>query len=327
MPGNGTYGSSAFVISDQGYVTTGWERSGGSGYPTIFNYKYDPASNIWISISAFPVSGRYTASAFSINGKGYVGMGYAPLTNDLWQYDPVTNAWTQKANIPATARQAGIGFSIGSFGYLGMGGSYALQLTDLWQYDPQGNSWLQKTSLPDSARSASSVFILNNQVFLIGGSDYYDTPFQNVYKYDPVADSWTFINQFPGGPRFCMSEGQANNKGYCGQGSYTIQNTGNYATTNDWWELSLTTGIKETENQNSFAVFPNPAKEILNIKFSDLNVNIESLKIFDTKGALIFTQKNILSSSTVDISNIKKGEYIIQLQIKNSLLSKSFVKE
>ena len=63
-----------------------------------------------------PSSFRHHASGFSINGKGYLGMGITSSgTNlaDWWMYDPIADTWTQKSNFPGTGRSYCASFSIG----------------------------------------------------------------------------------------------------------------------------------------------------------------------------------------------------------------------
>jgi hypothetical protein len=75
------------------------------------------------------------------------------------------------------------------------------------------------------------------------------------------------------------------------------------------------TNIKEIDNDYKFAIYPNPANDILRIEFSDNNLLYSEIKIFDITGKLIFKDKLIYNNQTIDISNIRNGLYF--LQIKN----------
>ena len=217
FPYQGSYGTASFVINGEAYMPGGWWRQGMSINQTIqCNYKYNPATNLFTPIAAFPDANRYTAIAFDINGKGYYGTGFNVFEKDMWEYDVATNAWTQKASMPTAAptRQEAVGFSIGGYGYVGLGSSNNSWYTDLWRFDPVANSCVQRASFPGSARNGSGCVVLNGEAFIIGGSNYTNTPFNEVYKYNPVADSWSFIGMFPGGARFEMSETTLNGKAY-----------------------------------------------------------------------------------------------------------------
>src|SRR5688572_21104999 len=142
FPYQGSYGTSSFVINNEAYIVGGWWRQGANTDQTIqCNYKYTPANNTFTPIAPFPDLNRYTAVAFTINGKGYYGTGYNTWEKDMWEYDATTNAWTQKASMPAAAptRQAAVGFSIVNYGYVGLGASTSYYV-DLWRFDPVANS-------------------------------------------------------------------------------------------------------------------------------------------------------------------------------------------
>lgn len=326
MPGNGTYGSNSFVINDEGYVMNGWGRSGGGAYPTTFNNKYNPNTNLWTAITPFPVGNRYTAISFAINGKGYCGTGYAPLSDDFWEYNPINGAWTQMANVPGGLRQAALAITLGNYGYAGIGGQYSNQQTDWHQYDPATNTWAQKATYTGPARSAASVFEINGKAYIVGGSNYNTTPFQDVYEYNGVNDAWSYVGIFPGGPRFCMSEGQANNCGYVGQGCYTTQATGNYSTTNDWWEYGPTTqGISDAENESVFALSPNPASDYITIKTG--NTPVTKLMLFDVTGKLVMENLSVVNDEIIDIRNLAAGKYVVQVQAGNKYVSEILMKK
>ena len=84
------------------------------------NGKSDPSH----SATHFPTRGnRTTATAFSLNGLGYIGAGDngTALKKDFWSWDPATNLWTAIANFAGASRSDMIGFSIGSKAYAGNG--------------------------------------------------------------------------------------------------------------------------------------------------------------------------------------------------------------
>src|ERR1041385_3665910 len=115
FPYQGSYGTGSFVIDSAAYIVGGWWRQGATDSHTIScNYKYTPATNSFTPMTPFPDADRYTGAAFAVNGKGYFGTGFSPVTNDLWEYNPTNATWTQKASIPGAARQAAIGFAIGN---------------------------------------------------------------------------------------------------------------------------------------------------------------------------------------------------------------------
>jgi N-acetylneuraminic acid mutarotase len=330
FPYQGSYGTSSFVINNEAYIVGGWWRQGMSDSHLIScNYKFNPATNLFTPITPFPDADRYTGVAFTLNGKGYYGTGFAPFANDLWEYDATNGSWTQKASLPASVRQGAVGFAIGNYGYIGSGNMDTTNImTDLWRYDLAANSWLQRASFPGAPRSACNAFVLNNEAFIIGGTNFVNTAFNQVFKYNPATDSWTFIGVFPGGPRYVGASASANGKGYFGQGRYAIQTNNEWYTHNDWWEFEVVTGvgINEKENENFLSVYPNPAATELNLNLSQQTLPA-SIAIFDMKGQRMYEMKPSSEKITVDVSRYAPGNYIVQAFSGKKIITQKFVKE
>lgn len=145
-------------------------------------------------------------SGFSINGKGYVGLGRNNNNlqeTDFWEYDPTSDSWTQKAQFPGTGRGQAVGFSIGNKGYLGTGFTPTAQISgiyhgDFWEYDPTLDAWTQKANVPDSARTNAVGISLNGKGYLGLGSPKYPYAGRTYfYEYDPTLDAWTQKQSIP----------------------------------------------------------------------------------------------------------------------------------
>jgi N-acetylneuraminic acid mutarotase len=75
-----------FAINGKGYITLG---SGTSTGTTV--WQYDPATDLWTSLSSFEGATRVYALGFAIGNKGYVTTGGSSLSapyDDLWDFDP-----------------------------------------------------------------------------------------------------------------------------------------------------------------------------------------------------------------------------------------------
>ena len=81
-------------------------------------------------------------------------------------------------------------------------------------------------------------------------------------------------------------------------------------------------GINEV-NENTIAVYPNPASSALTLSLS-ANENIISVKVFNTMGQLcnVYLDKNVL-----DITKLPQGIYMAEVQTQNRLMNVRFVKE
>jgi len=78
---------------------------------------------------------------------------------------------------------------------------------------------------------------------------------------------------------------------------------------------------------NSIMVFPNPFKEILQIKFSQEQSSCYKLNLFNTVGKLILS-KEIDTSNEFNLKFLKSGFYILELtnESKNEKVSLPLVK-
>ncbi len=90
----------------------------------------------------------------------------------------------------------------------------------------------------------------------------------------------------------------------------------------------ITVGTFELEgNINNCIVFPNPATTTITIE--NIKQHIQSIRILDLLGREVFEsiKNEVLSTKKIDVSKLPKGMYILQLQTKNGVQSKKFMKE
>jgi len=108
-----------------------------------------------------------------------------------------------------------------------------------------------------------------------------------------------------------------------GDGDNDIASVGYASNTLDWYENILETLSTEELTTETLSIFPNPAKDILNIKgISSEDSNIE---IYNTIGKLVLSHYSITNNTRIDISNLNSGLYFIKFE--NSNTSLKFVKE
>ena len=178
---------SCFVINDTAYVGLGLDSS--STYHTDF-WRYDQAGDQWIQMTDFPGAARYGAMAFSLNGKGYVGCGHGVGENsDFYSYDPLLNAWTPQASFPGAARQTGIGAAAGGKGYMGMGAGNS-NYNDIYQYNDSTDSWTQIGSYTNSGRYSLGAFVINDTLYVIGGTDGISF-YHDCWSYSTPNNTWS----------------------------------------------------------------------------------------------------------------------------------------
>ena len=84
--------------------------------------------------------------------------------------------------------------------------------------------------------------------------------------------------------------------------------------------VTLANGLGTAEVKSDLIVYPNPAKDFINIKTTKLD--IEKVFIFDLSGKLIMTEK----SKTININHLPSATYIISIKTGEGLKSFKFIK-
>jgi N-acetylneuraminic acid mutarotase len=227
--------AASFVMHGEGFIVSGLDI-------IDFNrkmYSYDVDQNDWDneeSIGGANGSGlnRGGAIAFSINDKGYVGLGQgntAPYYNDLWEFNPETNSWTQKASFIGSPRRQAVAFSIDTLAYVGTGQSANGYENDFYSYNGESNTWTQLNDFGGTARKGAVAFKMGAQAYVGTGDDGVYT--NDFWQYEFSTDTWTEKAQFPGTAR----------TGACGWGIFPTafiacgyDNTLNYK--KDVWEYN-----------------------------------------------------------------------------------------
>ena len=200
---SGRWSPYAFVLNNKIY-------SGGGYVGNLTSrrdlWEYDVSNNTWIQKQNVPGSSNRTAAiAFSINGKGYVGLGmqnYNTLSttflNDLKEYDPVTNTWTSKASLPDSGRGDAACFVVNDKAYVvgGLTGYPELASNDVWMYDASADQWTPLQAFPADFIYNAISFTANSNGYVVGGrlknnssSSSFTSKF--MYQYNALADIWT----------------------------------------------------------------------------------------------------------------------------------------
>ena len=89
------------------------------------------------------------------------------------------------------------------------------------------------------------------------------------------------------------------------------------------WFLTLSNDnfVSNFEN-NELQIYPNPTKNIIHIKN---NTEIEKIKIFDSVGKEVLTQTQ--NKNEINVENLSKGIYLIEIHSENEKVYRKFIKE
>jgi N-acetylneuraminic acid mutarotase len=194
-PGGGLCQAAQFEIEGKIYICTGIPVSWNTNIYSTQVWQYDIVSDTWTRKKDFPGAGRVDATAFALNGKGYLASGYSTQPeSDFWEYDPAADSWTQKASIPNGGKNFASSFAFDGKGYLIMMGAFQMQ-NEFWQYAPLTNQWTRLDDFPGSSRVYGKLFVFNNALYVAGG--YYSTlPFKpDIWKYNFATQNWQLIGE------------------------------------------------------------------------------------------------------------------------------------
>ena len=158
-----------FTIENLAFVGTG-SRTNAQAYNDF--YQFDANSGKWTEIpTPDNFEARYEATAFSLNGKGYVVGGYLANRqnlNDVWQYTYSNTGgfWEQKGNFPADF-SGGISIRGNNRVFVGFGDNSESKRI-LWEYDEKTDSWSEFTTLPDKVQTKIySGVIIRNTIYIV----------------------------------------------------------------------------------------------------------------------------------------------------------------
>lgn len=88
-------------------------------------------------------------------------------------------------------------------------------------------------------------------------------------------------------------------------------------------------GIEEFTNKQGFVVYPNPTQDVLNVVIEASKRSIINMKVVDAIGKTVMTKSlNIsvgLNQTTLDVTQLEVGSYVLLLQTGNEQLTQPFV--
>jgi hypothetical protein len=87
-----------------------------------------------------------------------------------------------------------------------------------------------------------------------------------------------------------------------------------------------TLGTQDFEFANYFTLYPNPAKEVLNIIAKE-TIEVKSINIYNTLGQLVLVIPNAEKASNIDVSSLKIGNYFIKINSDKGTSNERFFKE
>ena len=91
---------------------------------------------------------------------------------------------------------------------------------------------------------------------------------------------------------------------------------------------NCTVGIEEQLNNSAVSLYPNPAKNELNIMMNEVQGNGGSIEIYNILGERVYAENvaKYNSINSIDVSALSNGRYLVKVASNNAVVTKSFVK-
>jgi len=153
-----------------------------------------------------------------------------------------------------------------------------------------------------------------------------------TWNADANVSSWNIQYSAAGGT---LNSATSNTNSYTLSGltpetTYTIQVQANCGDGNlSEWSTSVTgtttVGI-DSWLSNSVSLYPNPAKEYVDIRVSE-DVNVTLMEVYDVYGKLINTVNVIDNPTRINVSSLANGMYFVRVTTEAGAVTKTFVKK
>ena len=308
-------------------------------------YEYSIATNTMLKKFDFDYntnSANPSSLTIGGNGKLYGSLsGTSSLTypnpfGSIFEFDLATQTITLFHNLDPNNLDDNIqNPSNGSIPYIATDGNlYGISKLGIYKYDPIENSVVRKII-------STGYFGDNQDVIEICSKPRYH--FFNVDTFDAcVGSTFTYDVQNTNATSYQWLKNNVNvvgqTTGILNLTNLTTSDAGNYTClmtnecgTTTTMVLQLTVSCLGTNTlatlEKAITLYPNPAKNVLNIKLPEnININVNNVTIANSLGQIVLKQKTE-NTTTIDVSNLQKGVYIISLSTNYGNWNGKFVKE
>ncbi len=319
LPGTPRRSAFAFVTNTMIYVGGGLSADEAVFGTLIADmWEYSPATNAWMPKASIPAnmsSGVYYASAFTLDGKGYVvGGKFGPnaYSNQLWEYKPSEDMWTQRANFPGGVRYNLASVSVGNRGFVGLGTNQDIYCNDWWEYSPATNQWIQKADFAGGHRGGASTFSIHNRGYVCLGTN--GGMKQDLYVYVPELDVWYPRANYGGSERKQAFAFAIHDRAYVGTGS------GPGGKKQSMYEYISEYELGVQEDEIEVSTYPNPVVNQLQITSEEL---IQSYDLVTSGGAILQHNEVKGNHFSIDRGMAEAGIYWLILRSESGKVSTS----
>jgi hypothetical protein len=99
----------------------------------------------------------------------------------------------------------------------------------------------------------------------------------------------------------------------------------NTYTLNEIYSSAVLLNIPNPSFSDYFALYPNPTRDLLNIK-TKKNIFIDSIAVFNLLGQSVIQLKNVSNDSSIDVSGLEIGTYLIKISSDKGIFNSKLIK-
>ena len=292
---DGTWAQDIQILSENNGLMPNYFYTGGNNFTGTITVP----PGTYLMQTAYQRSGDpqwYYAGSTNYQNPVYVIVEAAPIQQDA--YEP-NNTQAQAYNLP-------VSFS-GNNASVKTTGSNLHNTTDIDYYKivlPTGYKYTVKPRLHDKYDSGNGLTYTVDALFAYStnGTTYSDA-------YDDVMPGNITLNS--GGTVYFVVA------------PYFAGNIGTYLL-DIQITRTATSDIDDVELNNQISIYPNPAKDILTVESGELK--IDKIEIFDLTGkTLLTTHYSLLTTNSIDVSNLSNGIYLLQIYSDMGVLNKKII--
>jgi hypothetical protein len=284
-------------ISPQSTITLSGNGQSPSGLPLTYSWKLLSGApvNIITSDNATTEVSALTAGVYKFQLT--VSDGYVSVTDEVVVYMAIFMSLNENTETQIEAENyskvTGTVNKSTSNGVVFIAGVDPGEIVEYNIYVPVGGEFKLALNCGYPNTSSQNIFLLLDK------NPFVTIPLQNTGSYTTFKELTSLVNLPQGNHILSLS---------ASNGAHSI----------DWLKFtpSWISGIDNTTFSNSIEIFPNPAENYIKIK----NESNNPIQIYNLQGVLINSFE--IYKSTVDISSIKSGVYILKSGIKQCLLIK-----
>lgn len=277
---------------------------------TRFKYTYTAAGKLETNITEYWINGNLvydTKINYNYDTNNYL------INQSVERWDTIVNSWKKQSLTTYTNNNNGNVIETLIQTWDPSLNSYKNNSRNLYTYTAAGKeettllqSWDKNTNYWRNSSRTAKVYDANN--YLI--RDSFKSWSQKDSTWLPVVYQ-TYSNSQTGLLYQTIGYGWNGTKNV-----YNFRSTYSYI---------LTTSIAETEPENKINVFPNPAQNILTIETSGNKP--ANIQIVNINGQLIRTLTSNQGSAKINIEDLPKGMYFVNIITDKTVSTKQFIKE